>query len=138
MLNKSEEQGFVVVALNIVIVILCVLIMVMGTRTVWEFVELISPDSIEESAYVWYLENENFNAIWRAYYTDTVRTEDKQEYYALAQYYEAQIFYTAFNHVGDTERAEKYAERMEQAVKKMGGFVGVKDRIDALVSEKSY
>ena len=53
----------------------------------------------------------------------------------MAQYYEAQIFYTAFNHVGDTERAEKYAERMEQAVKTMGGFVDVKDRIDALVGE---
>ena len=134
MLNKSEEQGFVVVALNIVIVILCVLIMVMGTRTVGEFVELISPDSIEESDYVWYLENENFNAIWRAYYND-VHTEDKQEYYALAQYYEAHIFYTAFTYTGDAERAEKYAERMEQAVKKMGGFVEVKDRIDALVGE---
>ena len=134
MLNKSEEQGPVVVVLNIVIVILCVLIMVMGTRTVSEFVELISPDSIEESDYVWYLEIKNYNAIWRAYYND-VHTEDKQEYYALAQYYEAQIFHTAFNHVGDTERAEKYAERMEQAVKKMGGFVDVKDRIDALVGE---
>lgn len=135
MLDKLEEQGPVVVALNIVIVILCVLIMVMGTRTVSEFVTLISPESYEESEYALCLEIENFNTLWWLYYDDEVRTKDKQEYYALAQYYEAHIFHTAFDHVGDTERAEKYAERMEQAVKKMGGFIGVKDQIDALVGE---
>lgn len=135
MLDKLEEQGFVVVALNIVIVILCVLIMVMETRTVSEFVALISPEFIEESDYVWYLEIKNYNALWRAYYNDEVRTKDKQEYYALAQYYEAHIFHKAFNHVGDTERAEKYAERMEKAVEKMGDFIEVKDRIDDRVGE---
>lgn len=135
MLDKLEEQGPVVVALNIVIVILCMLIMVMGTRTVSEFVTLISPESYEESEYALCLEIENFNTLWWLYYDDEVRTKDKQEYYALAQYYEAHIFHTAFDHVGDTERAEKYAERMEQAVKKMGGFIGAKDQIDALVGE---
>ena len=135
MLDKLEEQGPVVVALNIVIVILCVLVMVMGTRTVSEFVTLISPESYKESEYALCLEIENFNTLWWLYYDDEVRTEDKQEYYALAQYYEAHIFHTAYDHVGDTERAEKYAERMEQAVEKMGGLIGEKDRIDALVGE---
>ena len=135
MLNKLEEQGFVVAALNIVIAILCVLIMVTGARTVSEFITLSRPDSIDESDYDWYLDIKNYNALWRAYYSDETHTEDKEEYYALAQYYEANIFHKAFVHTGDMERAEKYAERMERAEEKMGGLIKAKDWIDDLMDE---
>lgn len=130
--NSGERKPPVAAVLNIVIAILGVLIVVTGFRTASEFVE-ISRNEVEESAYVRYLEDENFNAIWNAYYNDTARTKDKQEYYALAQYYEAHIFYTAFTRVGDMERAERYAERMAEAAEEMGDFIEVKKKIDVRV-----
>ncbi len=63
-------------------------------------------------------------------------SEDLSDYYALAQYVEAAINRKAYLEAGDTERAEREQNIMNNAAAALGDLSGYKDNLDKTLTGK--
>lgn len=58
---------------------------------------------------------------------------DSQEYYAVADYYEAAVQYHLCLETGDVDRAEQWLKKMNDAESRLGVFSTEKDKIDQIL-----
>lgn len=127
MVNKVKNG-----ILNVVIAALVILLAVMT----WAALEEVSYSSYayDEDSFYWCLENEDYSRMITMYYTNLAegKENDKslQEYYAVANYFEAAADYKLYFQSGETERAEKLRNKMEEAYIRMGDLTVVKNKID--------
>lgn len=58
---------------------------------------------------------------------------DSQEYYAVADYYEAAVQYGICREEGDADGAERWLEKMKDAEGRMGVFASEREKIDEIL-----
>ena len=110
--------------MNVVIVILCILLLIVGYVAVESTIDVFSP-TYGENSFRYSVEDNNFAPLVSKYYRNVAEGADSakmQEYYGVAEYFEAASYYKAFLEAGDTVRAERELKRMEEAAGKMGGW----------------
>lgn len=68
---------------------------------------------------------------WREQQLQGIDLEDKEQYCAIAEYFEAASYYRVYEELGDTEHADIQWQRMENAADRMGEYSGERAEIDA-------
>lgn len=121
--------------LDIVIMILCLILLFALCFAIMQFRE--DEYTYSERSFYYSMCSDNYDNI--ASMTRTNRAQGKnnqaayQEYYALADYYEAALYYNIYTKAGDTERAEIRRRAMEDAAGRMGTLSPQKQRIDEIL-----
>ena len=134
MKNKAREkkQSIVILFLNCVIVVMCIIMLGFGYVAINSICDVFSSLETEESMH-YRLEDGEFYRMVEAYHLNVQggheASEEMQEYYGVAKYYEAASLYKAFVENGDLERAERELEKMEEAKDEMGQWVIVESQI---------
>lgn len=118
--------------MNIVIAGMCLLIVfctLLAVDEIWG----ISYYKEDADSFYYCLEDGEFYRMVDYYYDNITKgyedAAELQEYYGVAKYYEAASYYKAFLENGDTVRAERELDKMEQALKQMGGWTIVEKDI---------
>ena len=121
--------------LDIVIMILCVIFVFVLCFAIMQFRE--EDYSYRERSFYYSMESDNYDNIVQMSRTNRMLGKNNgaayQEYYALADYYEAALYYNIYTKAGDTERAEIRKQAMEDAVRRMGTLSPQKQRIDEIL-----
>lgn len=130
---KLKLQGTWVGVMNIIIVLLVIATFVEGAVLVRSFSEELDR-GFEEESFFYRLQDESFGIV-RLFHTNDVLSvnqgEEMQKYYCAARYYEAASYYKVFSESGDTLRAQRYLEKMNEAA----GQLEELDSIPAQVNE---
>lgn len=125
-------QNITILVLNIVIVFLCVILVICGGLAVSGLHDAFSVVNTENSMY-YRLDDGDFYRMVEGYHMNIQEghegSAEMQEYYGVAQYYEAASMYRAFLETGDTERAAREKEKMELARVEMGDWAMVEPEI---------
>lgn len=119
--------------LTALIVIMTIIFIAVTMSTVYEFLQIDAMGHRENSFY-YAMESKRYDNLLDYYYTNLSEGYGEKssfkEYYAVAKYYEAALFYKAFDNVGDEERAGAQMTRMIQAASEMGEFSAVQEEIN--------
>lgn len=130
---KQKRQDIKIIILNIVIGVLVFFLLITGVYALEEF-SYEFDNGYKEDSFLYRIKDERYNEMVRMYHENEAYgkefDEEGQEYYAIAKYYEAASFCKAFSEAGDTERMERYLDKMEDAEEDMGAMAFVKDKID--------
>ena len=130
---KQKKQDIKLIILNIVIGVLVFFLLITGTYALEEF-SYEFDNGYKEESFLYRIKDERYHEMVRMYHENEAYGkkfgEEGQEYYAIARYYEAASFYKAFSEAGDTERMERYLDKMKEAEEDMGAMAFVKDKID--------
>ena len=130
---KQKRQDIKIIILNVVIGVLVFFLLITGIYALEEF-SYEFDNGYTEDSFIYRIKDERYNEMVRMYHENEAYGkkfgEEGQEYYAIAKYYEAAYFYKAFSEAGDTERMERYLDKMEDAEEDMGAMAFVKDKID--------
>lgn len=130
---KLQMQDIRVLILNVIIAVLVVLLFIMGALTVKEFSYAVDK-GYEEEVFVYRLNDESYETMLELYHTNDALSvklsQEGEEYYNAAQYYEAATYYKMFLEAGDSLRAEKYLEKMNEAAKELGELGFVREKMD--------
>lgn len=133
---KAEAEHVGLLLLDIAIVIMC--IVVIGTA--WGAGARLFEDSnagYSEDFLYYVTRDGNYTSL--AYMTWTNRMNGKgeksnsQEYYAVADYYDAAVQYYMCEKAGDAAGAERWLEKMKDAESRMGDFLAEKEKIDRML-----
>lgn len=121
--------------LDIVIIILCLIFLFALCFAIMQFRE--DEYTYSERSFYYSMCSDSYDNIARMSRTNRVLGKNSgaayQEYYALADYYEAALYYNIYTKAGDTERAEIRKRAMEDAVSRMGTLSSQKQRIDEIL-----
>ena len=130
---KQKRQDIKIIILNVVIGVLVFFLLITGIYALEEF-SYEFDNGYKEDIFLYRIKDERYNEMVRMYHENEAYgkefDEEGQEYYAIAKYYEAASFYKAFSEAGDTERMERYLDKMEDAEEDMGAMSFTKDKID--------
>lgn len=132
--NKKirKKFSFGVLILNIAIGIAGLMVLLM-TITLISETRIATPYYYKDSTFVWSLNEGNYNNMVEYYHENEGKgikvNAQMQEYYAVARYYEAAVYYRAFDHAGDSVRAEYYLGKMQEAGRDFGELDGLKSGI---------
>lgn len=135
MQNKAKKLGHsaVIMALNIFMILLCLVLVIMCIVTAKEFSSGASWYA-DEDAFYYGIKDENYSYVVDAYHQNAVTKyadeKELQEYYGVAKYFEAASLYHAYDTVGNVEIAQRFKAKMDAAVAEMGSWVVAKDPID--------
>lgn len=137
LLKDKEHAG--VFVMDIVIGILCVVFVF----ALWFMIAQFAMDgsiSYSEDSFYYNMRSDNYDSIMRMSRTNRINGKNRganyQEYYALADYYEAALYYRIYTEAGDESRAEIRKQEMEDAVGRMGGLSPQKQKIDEILNKK--
>ncbi len=132
--NKARigSQKIIKLILNVVIVVVVLLFLLTAGVMVTEiFSAFAQPYRGRSNDY--YIKQERYFQLIDGYYSNTIAgfegTVEEKEYYGVAEYYEAASLYKAYTVAGNTEMADLFLEKMQQAELKMGGWVITKEPI---------
>ena len=121
--DRLQRQNVVIIIMNIVIVVLCVLLFATGAVMVEELKYAFS-DSYNERNMLYNVEHGEYDYLAERCHVLTAEEskveKSGQEIFGVAHYFEATFFYKAFQETGDTRRANRQKEKMDQAYKEMG------------------
>lgn len=130
---KQKRQDIKIIILNVVIGVLVFFLLITGIYALEEF-SYEFDNGYKEDIFLYRIKDERYNEMVRMYHENEAYgkefDEEGQEYYAIAKYYEAASFYKAFLEAGDTQRMERYLDKMEDAEEDMGAMAFTKDKID--------
>lgn len=130
---KLQMQDIRVLILNVIIAVLVVVLLIMAALTVKEFSYAIDK-GYKEEVFVYRLNDERYEMMLELYHTNDALSvkpsKEGEEYYNAAQYYEAATYYKMFLKAGDSLRAEKYLEKMNEAAKELGELGFVQKKMD--------
>ena len=80
----------------------------------------------DEDNMLYTLQEEQYGQLVKDYYLNEFSnqrvTAGLRECYGVARYFEAALWYNAYDIVGDTQRSAVYAEKMEEAYDEMGDY----------------
>lgn len=122
------------VILTVVMVVECLLIVVTAGLAYHE----ITYDYTwyeDEDALLYEIEDERYGWLLTHYYANMYggyrASGNMEECYGVAKYYEAALWYKAYQNVGDMERSTVYAKKMEMALDEMGDYRFLEEKIRA-------
>ena len=127
---KSKEKGkvgrFIIWTLNIVIIALSVFLVIYIKGTKDEIDHAL--DNYHSTEYLGFtIEQEEYHELARTYYNNTLggyeSTEEEEECYGVARYYELAVIYKAYLETGNQEMIEVYKEKMLETEEMMGGWI---------------
>lgn len=132
--DRIKRQNVVLLVMNIVIGVLCLIMVICGGRAalgLYEDYSIPYDNHNMESA----VQYGDFYRLVYMYHENIANgfegDRTMKEYYGVAKYYEAASFYKAFLETGDSVRAEREKEKMEQALEEMGGWSILEEEINA-------
>lgn len=134
--NKAKTGGNKVVnlILNIIIIILSFVLVITVGVMIGEFSDATTYVYGEDNFY-YDIEGERFFDMVGDYHSNAQAgyegNKNMKEYYGVAEYYEAASLYRAYTVTGNTEWADFFKEKMNQAEPQMGGWSITKDAIHA-------
>ena len=133
---KAEAEHVGLLLLDIAIVIMCIVTIGLAWGAGAEF--FADSDMGYSEDFLYYITRDgNYTSL--AYMTWTNRMNgkgervDSQEYYAVADYYDAAIQYYICEKAGDAVGAERWLEKMKDAENRMGSFSVEKEKIDRML-----
>ena len=133
---KAEAGHVGILLLDIAIVIMCIVTIGFAWGAGAEF--FTDSDIGYSEDFLYYVTRDgNYTSL--AYMTWTNRMngkgerEDSQEYYAIADYYDAAVQYYMCEKAGDAAGAKRWQEKMKDAEGRMGGFLAEKEKIDRML-----
>ncbi len=138
MQNKIREtrQNVIILVMNIAIVVFGIIMVICGFVATSNLLDRFSVPNDERSMY-YRLNDGDFGQMVNMYHQNVQAGfgDDRQlqEYYGVAEYYEAASFYKVFLDAGDTARAEREKVKMDAALEKMGGWSIVEQEINKLL-----
>ncbi|MBQ8822081.1 MAG: hypothetical protein IJZ82_05525 [Lachnospiraceae bacterium] len=120
--------------LTIVMIMECLLIVI----TVAKFWVELTYDYTwyeNEDALLYEMEDERYGWLLCNYYTNLYggyeASGNMEECYGVAKYFEAALWYNAYEAVGDTQQVSVYAEKMSEAYEEMGDYQFLEEKIKA-------
>lgn len=132
--NKAKIGGNKIVnwILNILIILLSFLFIITAGVMIEEL-HTVNSYTYSENSFYYNIEGERFFNMVGGYHQNTQAgfegNKNMKEYYGVAEYYEAASLYKAYTVAGNTEWANHFKEKMNQAEVKMGGWSITKDAI---------
>lgn len=130
--KKKKKFSLSVLLLNIAIGIAGFMVFLM-------VLTVISENTIEKvyynkaGSFVYRLNDGDYNRMVQYYHEnegkDIEITSELREFYALARFYEAAVYYKGFQSTGDTARAAAYAEKMKAAERDLGELSGTQKKV---------
>lgn len=133
---KSKVKGgvnkIIVWILNIVIIILSLFLVINAGGMISEMRNAY--DWSRSTEYMGFrIEQEEYHELVKTYYYNTMSgyksTEEEEEYYGVARYYDVAVVYKAYLTAGKEQMAQKYREKMQEAETMMGGWIIAKEGI---------
>lgn len=133
---KSKTKGrigkFIIWTLNIVIIVLCIFLVFYLKGTKDEIDNAL--DYYKSTEYLGFtIEQEEYHELAKTYYYNTLggyeSTEEEEECYGVAKYYELAVVYKAYLETGNEEMVQKYREKMQEAESMMGEWIIAKEGI---------
>ncbi len=127
---KSKTKGrigkFIIWTLNIVIIVLCIFLVFYLKGTKDEIDNAL--DYYQSTEYLGFtIEQEEYHELAKTYYYNTLggyeSTEEEEECYGVARYYELAVIYKAYLETGNEEMVEAYKEKMLEAEEMMGDWI---------------
>ena len=132
-LRIGRQQGILLIMKG-VIGVLCIILLA-STAVMIENLHDAFTNRISESTLRSRVEYGNYAPLVDHYHQNVAAgitgNKEEKEYYGVAKYYEAASFYKAFSTVGDTGRAAREKQKMDDAYEEMGGWQIAKEAIDA-------
>lgn len=111
--------------LTVVMVIECLLIII-TLGVFWSEFSYEYSWYPDEEDMIYAIQEERYGRLVQNYYTNQYSgqrvTGGMRECYGVAQYYEAALWYNAYEMAGDAERSAIYGEKMEAAYEEMGDY----------------
>ena len=111
--------------LTIVMVIEC-LLLVVTAFVFWDELTYEFNWYWDENHFIYCIEDERYGDMVSGYYSNElsgrISTRGLRECYGVAKYYEAALWYNAYEIVGDTAKSAIYAEKMADAYEEMGDY----------------
>lgn len=130
------QKKTIITVLNVVIVLLCIGIAGATISAVREYIYDNTYD-VDGENYLWKMKDGDYWDLIDYIHWDTDITEDKLEYIAVAEYFEAASFYKAYESGGDSQKAEEKLMQMNDAAGRMGQLIGEKEKIDTMLGIES-
>lgn len=120
---REESRHIVLLLLDIAVAVMCVIVIGSLWRTVSEFYIILDQNYVANSFY-YRIQDENYALLSEMTWSNRMygrgEKEDFQEYYAIADYYDAAVQYYMCRKEGDTTGAERWQEKMKDAESRMG------------------
>lgn len=131
-----EAKHLGIIALDLVIVAMCVVFVCTAASAIVSFHDAYDRGYKSDSL-SYRLRDENYAMLaemtWKNRTYGKGEDADSQEYYAVADYYEAAILYHLYLESGDADRTEKWLAKMEDAESRLGVFKAEKQKIDQML-----
>lgn len=131
-----EAKQLGIIALDLVIVAMCVVFVCTAASAVMSFHDAYDRGYKSDSL-SYRLRDENYAMLaemtWRNRMHGMGEDVDLQEYYAVADYYEAAIQYRLCLEAGDADRAEAWLAKMNDAERRLGVFSPEKEKLDQML-----
>lgn len=136
-LRDKGHMGILI--MDIVIAMLCVILVLAlwftGARF-WEEGQI----AYDESSFYYSMDSGNYDNLLRMSLSNRVQGKKGgaayQEYYAVADYFEAALYYNIYVKAEDESRAKIWEEEMEDAVSRMGDLSAQQQKIDKMLETK--
>lgn len=135
MKNKIEVKHIGLLALDLAILVMCVVFVCSVIKVAVSFHETYNRGYDSDALY-YRLRDGDYARLaemtWQNRMNGRENDADSQEYYAVADYYEAAVQYRMCKETGDNG-AENWLEKMTDAENRMGVFAAEREKIDRIL-----
>lgn len=136
MKNKVGVKHIGLLALDFAILAMCVVFVSSVITVAVSFHEVYDRGYDSDTLY-YRLRDQDYARLaeltWQNRMNGRENDADSQEYYAVADYYEAAVQYCLCKEAGDTDGVENWLEKMEDAESRMGVFGAERAKIDQIL-----
>lgn len=136
MKNKIEVKHIGILALDLAILAMCVVFVCSVIAVAVSFHEAYDRGYDSDALY-YRLRDEDYTQLaeltWQNRMNGRENDADSQEYYAVADYYEAAVQYRLCRESGDNDGAEDWLKKMTDAESRMGVFAAERENIDRIL-----
>lgn len=120
--------------LTVVMVIECILI-VITSFVFWQEFTYDYSWYEDEDALLYEIQDERYGQLLCNYYSNEYggykATGNMEECYGVAKYFEAALWFRAYENMGDKKKCAIYAKKMELALEEMGDYQFLEEKINA-------
>lgn len=136
MKSKIEVKHIGLLALDLAILVMCVVFVGSVIKVAVSFHEAYDRGYDSDALY-YRLRDQDYARLaeltWQNRMNGREDDADSQEYYAVADYYEAAVQYRMCQEAGDNNGAENWLKKMAEAENRMGAFAAEREKIDRIL-----
>lgn len=133
---RKEARHMGILSLDVAILVMCVVLVYSAFSTARLFYE-INDRGYSSAALYYRLQDGNYALLAEMTWTNRMvgkgEDADAQEYYAVADYYEAAMQYRLCQEAQDTDGAARWLEKMKDAESRIGVFAAEIEKIDQML-----